>query len=109
MEKYREFWTFLGIAGNLGLLCVYKYAAFFLSTWNAVLPFEIPVPQIALPIGISFFIFQSISYVIDVARKETEAQKNPFYLLLLNRAYLYVFFQHQVPLYTHPVWLKSVL
>ena len=81
-KKWKTACLVLGIAGNLGVLCVYKYAVFFLQALNAVFPFEIPVPQIELPIGISFFIFQSISYVIDVSRKEIEVQKNPFYLLL---------------------------
>lgn len=81
-KKWKTACLVLGIAGNLGVLCVYKYAVFFLQALNAVFPFEIPVPQIELPIGISFFIFQSISYVIDVSRKEIAVQKNPFYLLL---------------------------
>ena len=81
-KKWKTACLVLGIAGNLGVLCVYKYDVFFLQALNAVFPFEIPVPQIELPIGISFFIFQSISYVIDVSRKEIEVQKNPFYLLL---------------------------
>ena len=81
-KRWKTACLVLGIAGNLGVLCVYKYAVFFLQALNAVFPFEIPVPQIELPIGISFFIFQSISYVIDVSRKEIEVQKNPFYLLL---------------------------
>ncbi len=81
-EKYKKLWVLVGTAGNLGLLCVYKYAQFLLEALNAVLPFNLPVPQITLPIGISFFIFQSLSYVIDVARRETEVQKNPLYLLL---------------------------
>lgn len=81
-EKGKRIWMTFGIVGNLGLLCVYKYAVFFLRTLDAIFPFAIPIPQITLPIGISFFIFQSISYIIDVSRKEIEAQKNPFYLLL---------------------------
>jgi alginate O-acetyltransferase complex protein AlgI len=80
--KRKKLWTAIGVAGNLGLLCVYKYAGFFLGVLNDILPFSIPVPQLALPIGISFFVFQSISYVVDVAREETQVQRNPFYLLL---------------------------
>ncbi len=81
-EKLRKIFMAAGVIGNLGLLFVYKYASFFLSFLDTVLPFSIPVPQINLPIGISFFIFQAVSYIIDVFRRETSSQKNPFKLLL---------------------------
>ena len=67
------------IAVNLLLLGFFKYAAFFVRTVNSVLPpsSALPVPAIALPIGISFYIFQSMSYTIDVYRGEVAAQKDP--------------------------------
>lgn len=72
----------LSVIWNLGLLGVYKYAGFFTEIVNC-LPFvELPVPQIPLPIGISFFTFQAMSYVIDVYRGDIRVQKNPFRLLL---------------------------
>ena len=56
----------LGILCNLGLLFVFKYLTFVLDNVNAILPLPFAVPEIALPIGISFFPFQSKSYIIDV-------------------------------------------
>lgn len=67
---------------NLGILAVFKYSAFFVGSINAVTGLCIPVPQIDLPIGISFFTFQALSYVIDVYRQTVEPQKNYFYVLL---------------------------
>ncbi len=67
---------------NLGILAVFKYSAFFVESINAVTGLCIPVPQIDLPIGISFFTFQALSYVIDVYRQTVEPQKNYFYVLL---------------------------
>ncbi len=61
---------------DLGLLAVFKYAGFVVSTVNGLLGLSLAVPQIVLPIGISFFIFQGISYVIDVWRGEAEERKN---------------------------------
>jgi len=70
----------IAIIGNLGMLAVYKYADFVVETINALLaPLGIatlPFPGIRLPIGISFFTFQAMSYVIDVYRRETPAQKS---------------------------------
>lgn len=59
---------------NLALLGFYKYYGFLVENLNLILPFEIPYKQLALPIGISFYTFQAMSYVIDVYRKKVEAQ-----------------------------------
>ncbi len=67
---------------NIGLLVVYKYSGFLVETVNSLLSVQLPVPQIRLPIGISFFTFQALSYVIDVYRDRTIVQKNFFNLLL---------------------------
>lgn len=67
---------------NIGILCVFKYTGFFLTTLNSVLHLHINVPQITLPIGISFFTFQALSYVIDVYREQVGIQKNFFKVLL---------------------------
>lgn len=67
---------------NLGILIYYKYTDFLISTFNRVAKTDIPLMNIALPIGISFFIFQAISYTIDVYRKQCNVQKNPFKLAL---------------------------
>ncbi len=70
------------IVVNLGMLGIFKYAGFFAETLNLLPLVEIPVPQIALPIGISFFTFQAMSYVIDVYRGDISIQKNPLKLTL---------------------------
>lgn len=62
---------------NLGLLGIFKYSGFVVSNINALFSLDFNVPEIALPIGISFFTFQGISYVIDVYRKKAKAFKNP--------------------------------
>ena len=72
----------VGIACNLGLLFVFKYLTFVLGNINAILPLPFAVPEIALPIGISFFTFQSMSYIIDVYRGHADMQKNPLDLAL---------------------------
>jgi len=72
----------IAIAQNLGVLCVFKYAGFLVETLNGVAGLAIPVPQIALPIGISFFTFQAMSYVIDVYRGEVAAERNFVRILL---------------------------
>ena len=67
---------------NIGTLCVFKYAGFFIGTLNSWFGAEIPVPQIALPVGISFFTFQALSYVIDVYRGNVDVQRNFAKLIL---------------------------
>lgn len=66
---------------NIGVLCLFKYLCFIINTINTIFCVNLYVPQIALPIGISFFTFQALSYVIDVYRNGNE-QKNFFHLLL---------------------------
>ena len=61
---------------NLGMLGVFKYTDFFLSTVNQVFSLEIPLTGIALPVGISFFTFQGLSYVIDVYRDRDLAARS---------------------------------
>ncbi|MBR2698725.1 MAG: MBOAT family protein [Clostridia bacterium] len=61
---------------NLGLLGVFKYLMFLLTSLNQWTGLKLPVPQITLPIGISFFTFQAMSYVIDVYRGKGKVQKN---------------------------------
>ena len=67
---------------ELGLLGIFKYTGFVLGSLQAITGFPEVVPQIVLPIGISFYTFQLLSYVIDVYRKEVEPQQK-FWLLLL--------------------------
>ncbi len=83
-EKYKLRKLFLGIsvAANLLILVVFKYSGFLVDIINGVLPFHISKPDISLPIGISFFTFQAMSYVIDVYREPKMREKNPMRLLL---------------------------
>ena len=65
----------LAVAVNLGLLIGFKYLGFFARALNGIPGMALPVPDIALPIGISFYTFQALSYVIDVYRGEVAPQK----------------------------------
>ncbi len=71
---------------NLGLLCTFKYANFFIDNLNELVSvFHIPAVKLSsihVPIGISFFTFQAMSYVIDVYRNEAQAQRNPINVAL---------------------------
>lgn len=70
------------VAVNLLMLGIFKYTNFIVDNINTVLGTTIEVPTIALPLGISFFTFQALSYVIDVYRKDGKLQKNPLNLAL---------------------------
>ena len=75
--RERRLATTIGIAANLALLGVFKYADFFADTLNSVLGAGVvPLPAIALPLGISFFTFHSVSYLIDVYRGGVRASRN---------------------------------
>ena len=79
-------WAFaVGVAGNLALLGTWKYANFataLLRDWFPFLKGMIPQTSFLLPIGISFFTFQAISYLADVRRGAASAQRNPLSLAL---------------------------
>jgi len=62
---------------NLGILGWFKYSVFVMLQVNRFLHTEFPVPEVELPIGISFFTFQAMSYVFDVYRKKGRVQYNP--------------------------------
>ena len=70
------------IAVNLGLLVVFKYADMLVGTINAITGLALPLPQIGLPVGISFFTFQALSYVIDVYRGDAEPAESYLDVLL---------------------------
>lgn len=74
--KKKKGFLCLAVFMNLALLVVFKYAGFLTESVNALFGAALPVPQIRLPIGISFFTFQAMSYVIDVYRGVNPAQKN---------------------------------
>ncbi len=81
-EHFRKGCLFLAVAVNLTILFYNKYMNFFTSNLQKLLGDSITVTNIVLPIGISFFTFQAISYVVDVYRRDTPVQKNPYYLML---------------------------
>lgn len=66
----------ISVVVNLAILVFFKYTNFFLGLINTALPWDIPYLNLALPIGISFYTFQTMSYVIDVYRGKVAAQKN---------------------------------
>ncbi|TCI77791.1 MBOAT family protein [Exiguobacterium sp. SH0S1] len=70
------------VLGNVLLLSVFKYTSFIIENVNAVFRLGLTDPMIPLPIGVSFFTFQAMSYVIDVYRKEGKVQRNPLDLAL---------------------------
>lgn len=69
------------LCAGLGLLAWFKYAGFLAQT-ICDLGFAVPIPQVTLPIGISFFTFQGLSYVIDVYRGDAPIQRNPLNVAL---------------------------
>ena len=78
-ERYREhkkIFLILSLVLSLGFLCYYKYVGFFITNINNVTGLSIPVLQVALPIGISFYTFQLLSYNVDVYRGDVPAQRN---------------------------------
>ena len=76
-DKRRARWILAGNAiVNIGLLFFFKYSALFVRTLNALPYLQLPVPEVALPIGISFYTFQGMSYPIDVYRNDAEPQRN---------------------------------
>ncbi|EMO28893.1 membrane-bound O-acyltransferase family MBOAT domain protein [Leptospira interrogans serovar Bataviae str. HAI135] len=77
--KKRKLWLLLSLATNLGLLAYFKYTNFFLGVVNDLTPaagFKFAYYDIVLPVGISFYTFQSLSYTIDVYRKQIEAKRS---------------------------------
>lgn len=79
--KYRRAMLVIGLACNIAILGTFKYLGFFAQILNDI-GLTISVPKISLPIGISFYTFQSISYLIDIYRREVPVQKRFTDLLL---------------------------
>ena len=81
-KKKRQWILAIAVVINIGLLVVFKYLDMMVQTVNQLSGSEIPLVGLALPIGISFFTFQALSYVIDVYRREVEPQKNLWNVML---------------------------
>lgn len=75
-RKRKKLWLLASIVISVGLLGVFKYADFFIGSLNTVTGLKIPLLHLALPVGISFYTFQCLSYTIDVYRGSVPAQKN---------------------------------
>lgn len=75
-RQRRQMLLAAGIGLNLAMLGYFKYLGFFTASANAILGSHLPLPHIVLPLGISFFTFQGISYLIDVYRGTIDAQKS---------------------------------
>ena len=75
-KKWKKIWLTVSVVCSLALLAVFKYADFFVESFNAVTGLSIPLLRLALPIGISFYTFQCLSYTVDVYRGKAQVQKN---------------------------------
>ena len=76
-QGWKKFWLIVSIVISVALLGLFKYADFFIDSFNAVTGLSVPLLKLALPVGISFYTFQCLSYTIDVYRGNVEYQKNP--------------------------------
>lgn len=81
VDRYRGSWIgraalFSSVIINLGLLGVFKYSGLLVQTWNNLVGSQISVPSLALPIGISFYTFQTMSYTLDVYGGKAPVQRN---------------------------------
>lgn len=84
--KHARLGVALAVIGGIGMLAVFKYADFLIGSLNSAFGLALPLTGIALPIGISFFTFQGLSYVIDVYRDRTVVSRS-FVKVLLYIAY----------------------
>ncbi|MDY3225680.1 MAG: MBOAT family O-acyltransferase [Candidatus Faecousia sp.] len=75
--RWKKGWLIVSVVVGVGLLGVFKYADFFLTSVNAATGLGLPLLKLALPVGISFYTFQCLSYTIDVYRGTVPPQKNP--------------------------------
>ena len=72
-----RFWLVVSVVISVALLGLFKYADFFVESFNAVTGLSVPLLRLALPVGISFYTFQCLSYTIDVYRGNVPAQRDP--------------------------------
>ena len=114
-QRGTKFLLVIGVLFNLLLLGFYKYAAFAIETLNAFLPFTLNAPSAALPLGISFFTFQNLSYLSDVYHRRAPAQKNPLDFCLYVSFFpkmisgpIVEYAQFEPQLKSHPVTLYKV-
>jgi alginate O-acetyltransferase complex protein AlgI len=80
-QRARRGWLVLSVVANLGVLGWFKYANLLVATWNDWTPWPLAWERVLLPIGISFFTFQSMSYTIDVYRRQVQPTRSVVDLL----------------------------
>ena len=82
-RRLKKLWVFLSFSSNLAILFFFKYFGFFLDNLSALtamagVAFKRPAFDVVLPVGISFYTFQALSYTVDVYRQEVKPERNPF-------------------------------
>ena len=77
-KKIKKMILIIGIFIDIGLLFYFKYSNFFIDILNNIFGLSYKITEIVLPIGISFYTFQEISYLVDVYLKRIKVQKNIF-------------------------------
>jgi alginate O-acetyltransferase complex protein AlgI len=75
-SRWSRIWLWSSVVSSIGTLGFFKYSDFFISNLNALFSSQFPLLELALPIGISFYTFQTLSYTIDVYRGDAEVQHN---------------------------------
>jgi len=75
-QRRKKLWLTVSVVISIALLGLFKYADFFITSFNAVTGLGLPLLRLALPVGISFYTFQCLSYTIDVYRGRVPPQKN---------------------------------
>ena len=83
-QKAKKRVVMVSIVGNLGILAFFKYTDMLIVSWNQITASNLSLLKIALPIGISFYTFQTMGYVIDVYRGKVQAEKNIFKMALFT-------------------------
>ena len=78
-KTWKRIWLIVSVVVSLSLLAIFKYADFFITSFNASTGLSIPLLRLALPVGISFYTFQCLSYTIDLYRQNVPVQKNPIH------------------------------
>ena len=81
MDKRKKLFLIIGIVLNVGILFYYKYTNFFINSFNDIFGLKLNTLNIILPLGISFFTFQNISYLIDVYKGSVKRENSFFYYL----------------------------
>ncbi len=97
--KHKKLWFVLTLIINFGNLAVFKYINFITENLNAAFSFSLPVLDLALPVGISFYTFQNSAYIVDVYKEKIPAEKN-----IINFAAHTLMFSHLVsgPIVRYP-------